>query len=542
MTILRPVTTKSPSNVEVLEDSGLPFGFVLTPFAHRSLIGQGNDDKFNQKRKSGNCGAFPTKASLIAKCTYCGSPLNLTCNVLDNWRILCTICGEHYDGGYQPKDKDKDKTSLSCEEAEYRKRYSSQGHREECYDPIIEYSLPLISIYNASSCRNEEIYALPSTQCPPLLAVFIDGTSSDTEYYETIASTLQTLIDCDSDEFKGSRMGIFVMTANGGLSAFDFTNPGGHIKHLWVNPCPLEVNHEYHKDQNHKWEPEGEYDVASLADVMTADQIFAPLDGNGRSYIENALRELADSTISIQQACQRQETSADSGVYLGSTLQYFLEFMEDIAYHPGEMQEINYQDESGVAINPHDKFMYAGGKIMCFLSKAPYEIGNKTIFGKNGRIGRGGVGGACAELGRRFGTIVNDLDEVSYDQNDEGLHDVEAGGINLPQKNERKAPSENRNNDFELPPTKCINVDEYYQDLGITCAISAFGVEVFALFRNHDCKVENGEHYFGIPLLRLLSDRSGGCGPLLVALDTHIASDPSDILLNEVISRCPWKR
>ena len=178
---------------------------------------------------------------------------------------------------------------------------------------------------------------------------------------------------------------------------------------------------------------------------------------------------------------------------------------------------------------------------MCFLSKAPDEIGNKEVVGKDGRIGRGGSGGACAEVGRRFGASLSDANEQFHDH-DEDPNDVEAAGIQLPRKNETNIPSENRRQNFELPPTKYLKVDEYYQDLGITCAISAFGVEIFALCRNDDSKVDKGEIYFGIPLLRLLSDRSGGCGPLLVTFDAHIDSDPNDILLNEVISRCPWKR
>ena len=130
MTILRPVTTKSPSSVEALEDSGLPFGFVLTPFALRSAVSQGNDDIFNQKRKvakpSRSCDAFPTKASLIAKCTHCGSPLNPTCQILDCWRVLCTICGKTYgadfdsqrdarmqaNGSFQPRKDDEDELLL----------------------------------------------------------------------------------------------------------------------------------------------------------------------------------------------------------------------------------------------------------------------------------------------------------------------------------------------------------------------------------------------------------------------------------------------
>jgi hypothetical protein len=101
---------------------------------------------------------------------------------------------------------------------------------------------------------------------------------------------------------------------------------------------------------------------------------------------------------------------------------------------------------------------------------------------------------------------------------------------------------QNGNRSIELPPTKFLNVDEYYQDLGITCAIGAFGVELFALLRTDDCVDENAEKYFGIPLLRLLSDRSGGSGPLLISLDAQIGPDSDDVLLNEVIARCPWKR
>ena len=557
MTILRPVTTKSPSSVEALEDSGLPFGFVLTPFAHRSAVSQGNDDIFNQKRKvakpSRNCDAFPTKASLIAKCTHCGSPLNPTCQILDCWRVLCTICGKTYgadfdsqrdarmqaNGTFQPRKDDEDE--LYYEEAEYRQRYSSKFRQEERCDPVVEFSLPIMSINNPSSRRDEDIYALPSNQCPPLLAIFIDGTSSDTEYYEKIAKTLQNLIDCDTDEFKGSRIGIFVMTANGGLSVFDFTNPGGHIKHLWVNQCPLNLNQDYLKHENNKWESEEEYNVASLVDLMTAEQIFAPLDGIERSYVENALRELADSAIFMKQACQRENARGDSGAYLGSTLQYFLEFMEEVAYHPGEMQKVNNNDGSSVALSPHEKFIYAGGKIMCFLSKAPEEIGNEPIFGKNGRPGRGGFGGACAEVGRRFGSVTNDTDQVS-DCPENDIDDVEAGGIKSGQVNGSSTSMQNGSRSFELPPTKFLNVDEYYQDLGITCAIGAFGVELFALLRTDDCVDENAEKYFGIPLLRLLSDRSGGSGPLLISLDAQIGPDSDDVLLNEVIARCPWKR
>lgn len=591
MTILRPVTTLSPSNRDILDDCGIPFSFVLTPFARRSAISQGDDDKFNQKRSGKTrdstrtkirraSDAYPTNAALIAKCTHCGSPLNPMCRFIDQWRILCNICRRTYDADFESQSKlrrrrkiptagqDKDQTTVSREESEYRKRngrvYSSNNnnihHKEEWEMPLTEYSLPLLTISNPETQSGEdEIFTLPANLCPPLLAVFIDGTSEEGGYYERIAKLLMDMLDDSSGDYKGTRMGIFVMTSGGGLSIYDFTNPGGHLKHLWIDQCPLRLNSKF--DNQDEWlssnvaiDDDDFYNVAKLEHVMTAEQIFAPLDGNGRVSVENALREIADWTISIRQACQRGNHEHSGGVYLGRTLQYFLDFMGRIAYQPCDRQRINhthdYNDEhSPVNDVSSEKFIYAGGKIFCFLSQAPHEVGNSKLSDTNGRAGLGGFGGGCAEIGKRFS--VNVQEKMVMEDQGQISQDIEMGGAETRAKSTLGVSRKSKRNEtMGLPPeTRYLQVDEYYQDIGIASAMSAFAIEIFALlqFEEDGDLLEANEPYIGIPFLRLLSDRSGGCGPILSILpklseNQKDKDHPNDLMLHEVIARSPWKR
>lgn len=582
MTILRPITNVSPSNREVLHESGIPFSFVLTPFARRSAVAQGDDDKFFQKRNKArdvslsnkiqrSSDRYPTKASLIAKCTHCGSPLNPTCRFIDRRRVLCNICGRTYDADFESQMKirpevqvgashrgkvhksinshDKE-TRPSREEEEYNRRYGRNGYQEEFELPLVEFSLPVMSIYNPETHKQEDIYTLPAQFCPPLLAVFIDGTSNDPGYYERIAELLKHMLDDSSGDYKGTRMGIFIMTSNGGLSIYDFTNPGGHLKHLLIDQCPLKFNPNF-VDSNEisMSSSDDDYNVANLEDIMTAEQIFAPLDGIGKLKVDNAIREIADWTITIHQACQRgsfEHGNTDGGVYLGRTLQYFLEFMGRVAYQPSDMQRISATEESFLPDDIHEKFVYAGGKMFIFLSQAPQEIGNFKVSGLNGRVGMGGFGGSCAEAGKRFSTYC--YEEPIAEEENVTVEDIESGQ-NSTNKNKQTGVLQNikdrqRKN---LPETKYLQVDEYYQDIGTASAMGAFGIEIFALLRVDECSLESCEPYFGIPLLRLLSDRSGGCGPLLSTYPQWPTGNDednqqNDVILNEVIARSPWKR
>lgn len=173
---------------------------------------------------------------------------------------------------------------------------------------------------------------------------------------------------------------------------------------------------------------------------------------------------------------------------------------------------------------------------MCFLTKAPAEIGNISLSGRNGKVGRGGFGGACAEVGKRYKTHpVTYSKDVHTD-----LDDIEAGGANRTSLDVEQTTSE-INIDETLPEVRYERVDEYYQDIGINGTISAFSVEIFGFVQEdefHDS--DDQETYFGFPLLKKMSERSGGCGPLMINLAS--SDESKTTFVNELKARCPWTR
>uniref|UniRef100_A0A7S3V825 Uncharacterized protein n=1 Tax=Chaetoceros debilis TaxID=122233 RepID=A0A7S3V825_9STRA len=663
MTVLQPITTKSPSNCDVLEQSGLPFSFVLRPFGNRNSLSSGNDDEFyarqlekrrrnppisdDSKGEGADIQHYPLKLALVAKCTHCGSPMNPSSPIVGRWTVLCNLCGQTYDIDYQTQHESRMAASASLsvtsfpsismksnthtqnksvtkqldssdmDETEYRNRYSRTSTLTECVKPLMEYSLPLLSMAPLSPTPNsmriedstdmeiaENIYTLPAKLCPPLLAIFIDATCPNPQYYNRICEALNQLINLkDSSEnesksgehvkdgyglCKSTRIGIFCMTENGGLSIFDLTENGGHLKHVWVRKPDADTASGHYQSGDDDYDNE-EFEVAPLADIMTPEEIFAPLDSEySKSCVLSALRGLADSSITIDMACQRSHNSKKKltsrtkvssghghggGVCFGSTLEYFLDFMKHVGYHPGEMNHNNHMlgenIDSGTCtsscdLEPAQKFIYAGGKIMCFLSGPPDEIGVPTIrkslkaesqAEQNGRIGAGGYGGSCAELGKRFesmkyggsgggGSYLSGNDEPA-----DGDGDVEFGK-GLPRKDiSGKGSAEKPSHqDGKIAKTKYLNVTALYEDIGKYSARGAFSTEIFALLPKLENDESDTEHlpeqYVGIPFLRLLSDRSGGAGPLVLTypLGPSTSDDEDDILANEVISRSPLNR
>lgn len=556
MTVVKGVTEKSPSSIQVLEDSGLPFGFIIQPFA--SLYETENLSSNSTSKLELDSYAHP-KSSLCIKCTHCGSHLNPSAPFLSSTNVLCNFCGQiystdwysQYDTHKQNDKRKKNQSNASENESMfmYKKEYHSRWDNKkgngiiECMDDLHQQSLPLFTIKDFKSKQLEDIYVLPSNLCPPLLAIFIDGTSTDTNYYKHISSCLSSLIVTNDDhtpDFKGTRIGIFIMTKCGGLSIFDLSKLGGHLKQCWTPKTPLKPNLNYPNQGSTKLSQNNNvsYNVAPLSHFMTPQDVFAPLDSDfSRDCVENALRELADSSIIIDQACQRRsdDTNFDTdGICLGSTLQYFIEFMDEVGYHPGELQLQNLMDleESKDASN---KFCYAGGKIMCFLANRPYEIGSSVALDRCGRIGTGGFGGSCYEIGKRF-CQKPDENNMTLQENHGIINgDIEAGSIkqNSPTTKTTFALQE----DDKLPITRYNEVDDFYSILGTSLASNAFGLELFAISKQETS--QQGEKYFGLPLLRILSDRSGGCGPIIVSYD---AETISETLQGEVVARSPWAR
>ncbi len=584
MTILRPITQLSPASKAASEATGLPFGFVLQPFANYANNKNYNATPPNSNHKHDSKNRYSDKPNsaiineyLIAKCTNCGSPLNPTSDFISTWNALCHLCGYVFSLDYETQqnlrsrsyggggtDNDNYGQHYSSREEKYISRYTRAFRNDELRYETMEYSLPLFSITSSSSSQSSsmqqenahEIYSLPAAMCPPLLTILIDGTSTNPMYYNTISSSIQSLLNLNDDSnkcFKGCKLAMFIMTKNGGLSVFDLNSQFGHIKHLVVNRPMLRVKKGFSSYKNN----DDDIDVIPLSEVMDINNVYVSLESDyTRSCIESALRVLADSII-LNQACQRNhnDNEIDGGVYFGSTIQYILDYLKDDAYHPGmdhmskEMLHGNHDDGNGGdmchnndAIN---KFLYAGGKIMCFLAGPPHEIG--TFPNSSGRIGTGGFGGGCAEIGKRFENNSDDKYGKTYD-NKGDENDIEAGNVASFHGDGRNF-SESKCNVDDVPHTPYSNVDTYYQNLGIECAHAAISVEIFGLIDQNDNNRDRS--YLGLPYLRLLSDRSGGNGPLILPLEygehklnNHdtTASSENEKLLKEFLGRAAIMR
>lgn len=595
MTILRPITQLSPASKAASEATGLPFGFVLQPFANYAnnkndnATSNSNHNHDSNNRYNDNHNSTIINEYLIAKCTKCGSPLNTTSDFISTWNALCHLCGYVFSLDYETQqnlrsrgngggtDNDNYGQHYSSREEKYISRYTRAFRNDELRYETMEYSLPLFSITSSSTQSSllknnkyihkeqppqenvHEIYSLPAAMCPPLLTILIDGTSTNPMYYNIISSSIQSLLNLKDDSnnsFKGCKLAIFIMTKNGGLSVFDLNSQFGHIKHLVVNRPLLRVNNDSNKRFLSYANNDDEIDFIPLSEVMDINDVYVSLESDyTRSCIESALRVLADSII-LNQACQRNHSNNDNeiygGVYFGSTIQYILDFLKDVAYHPGmyhmskEMLYGNHDDgNDGHMCSNNDamnKLLYAGGKIMCFLAGPPHEIG--SFPNSSGRIGTGGFGGTCSEIGKRFDSSTwKDSDDTYgkiYD-NKGDENDIEAGNDAAFHGDGRSA-SESKSNVDDTPHTPYSNLDTYYQNLGIECAHAAISVEIFGLIDQDDNNRDRS--YLGLPYLRLLSDRSGGNGPLILPLEyrEHNMSDSSEILLKEFLGRAAIMR
>ena len=103
MTILRPVTQIAPASTDVLEDTSLPLSFVITPFGPRTELSSSAHQNGTPREASSTASPPPTQslpvpATLVAKCTHCGSPANpcTPCVDVRSQQYLCGLCGKTY--------------------------------------------------------------------------------------------------------------------------------------------------------------------------------------------------------------------------------------------------------------------------------------------------------------------------------------------------------------------------------------------------------------------------------------------------------------
>uniref|UniRef100_A0A7S1YB12 Uncharacterized protein n=1 Tax=Grammatophora oceanica TaxID=210454 RepID=A0A7S1YB12_9STRA len=199
-------------------------------------------------------------------------------------------------------------------------------------------------------------------------------------------------------------------------------------------------------------------------------------------------------------------------------------------------------------------------------------------------IGRGGVGGAAVEVGHRYADILpipleeeharssskkknkkkrtvvmedtDDDDEPDLASDD----DLEMGGgamtarrTTAKSKKKKQPFVQDNDEDFIIPgdlhpehlndmyPHRMadddnddIDIVEYFEDLGCQAGEAALGVDVFVIVEAHDMLREKNVPY-GLPFLKLLAERSGSAGPVL------LRTDRMDQLTQEMMCRVPWK-
>lgn len=430
-------------------------------------------------------------------------------------------------------------------------------------------------------------YAVPARLCPPILLFLIDGTSYDQAYYDAVCQCLYRAIE-DAPDY--ARVGLFLATENGSMSVFDLSGSVPHLKHCRVPVVPV-VGRDSPRDAEAN-------NLVPLVDVADLHDVIVPLCSYHKSHVEAAIRALGDMTTVIGGACHHDgghesqiKNNGRNGMYLGVSIEAILDYLCDSkAFHPDLLEKTerdgrpittrmmedwsicngngynfigNEEDDGNSGI-----FRYAGGKVMCFLSGAPSEV-NSQIAGMDsaGTIGTGGFGGSCAEIGRRFATRnVTSSDEYQADQNEdyqtsENEFDPEAGRTNLTngiQLNLNSDLAKNLAKDDaqrqRKKHTTMCDTGFYFNGIGIRCAEAALGVEAFVL-SNPGSPNQETNPGFGISYIRLLSDRSGGCGPLLVDIGNFNTFSSSEQgrwdnsaggtvggLLREVAARCPWGR
>ena len=287
-----------------------------------------------------------------------------------------------------------------------------------------------------------------------------------------------------------------------------------------------------------------------------------------------------------------------SGIPLGLTIEIILEFMEQ-ASHPGQDDYDEDDDDSDNNDDDSDgdddgekkkkttELRYAGGKILCLLGNPPLETAppanDSMSYVNQSKFYQGGVAGKCFEEEEE----EEDMEKHNSDSDGGGKKKKKHGGNNRKKKSKRRNKIETDDASPPLPPKndgKDVIVDEdrdltdltpsnlkdyaipldpddLFVKIGRRCAQAALGVDLFVLVPEEDDEGPPGrkgpyngtaqqrQHipWYGLPLLRPLSEFSGAPGPLMFGTANRNSDDDDDNndslkRLNEnLLARTPWQ-
>jgi hypothetical protein len=501
---IRPVSRRFPESKALWDDTALPMCAVFTPLSSQETV-----------KKIGN---LSLRLNHVLRCLYCGAPhiSPYTYKQLEKHDVfLCYLCGKvssvffdeqmnarHSDGLEDLKDDENEKE-------EWPFTLSNSNIERD-----VEVHLPL---YN-----DRDYISIPANSCPPVWWIVLDATMPQSSpYWKIVAQSLQDILTGPEDGPPSHVHVGLILASHDTLSSWDLASPVPQVCHYPLSKATGNSNSKSYTSEN-----------------ISVDLTLAPMDPLYQPCIQAALRAVADNP-SLNTA-----DGAD-GMALGGTLEVILEFMEQ-AEHPGDLVQENDQQS--------DMLRYAGGKISCFLGRPPQEIKRKPVEPQPS-FGHGGIGGAIHDPFKSE-KWSNDLEEGSED---DGLSD-DLTPSNLAKYCEPLEPTE-----------------DSLDTIGIRCANAAMGVDIIIVEATNDA--ENGDDdeeidysdeddgsddeddsqdaaakesprsrrryhtrnrhtnflrpFYGIPLLRVLTESSGAPGPIMI----RTAAD----LTNQVKARTPWQ-
>lgn len=447
---------------------------ILTPHAGVTKDQDDNDDM---------------KLCDLLRCLKCGAPHPTldTLHLMEKQeRIFCYLCGDHC--SVQLVDQKKIRVNDGMEAIDDEDDSWPFTSSNKLKDVVVR--LPL---FNKKDCFTES----PKT-CPPVWWVVLDGTMPQSSpYWKTVTTCLQSILipEIGNEEENASapeyvHVGL-ILASHDTLSTWELQSPVPKVCHF-----PLVAATGNNESNNYS------------TDNIAVDLSLTPVDDLHLPCIQAALRAVGDNPSANENS---SNGDAVKGMALGATLETILEFMEQ-AKHPGDTM---------VEENDNAILKYAGGKITCLLGKPPLEIQGVPLEPQPS-FGAGGIGGA----------IHDPLESKKFTN-----PDVEDPSELTPSNLSKYCDP--------LKPT-----EDVFDIIGTRCAHAAFGVDIVVVEPQtlETTKEQSTKRsptmrrrrdagflrpFYGIPLLRVLSDTSGAPGPILVR--------NVDDLTNQIWARTPWQ-
>ncbi|CAJ1951898.1 unnamed protein product [Cylindrotheca closterium] len=478
---IRPISKRFPQSKSLWDETNLPMCAVLTPLGGMEKLS--TSGKQEQQPDQAQTQA-PLKLANLIRCLKCGAP-HPTIDTYDlleeDELIFCHLCGAP--SSYNFEEQAKIRTHDGLKEM-------AENGEEEDWPFIADERKPKGDILVDLPLFNEQDYFSESAKaCPPVWWIVLDGTMPQSSpYWKTVTDSLHAILLADDGEDGGggppppeyAHIGL-LLASQDTLSTWDLSSPVPRVSHY-----PLEAaaaaTEKKSTDEHLK---------------IPVDLNLTPIDPLYEPSVQATLRAVSDNPSLKDNV--GNTNSAETGMALGATIETILEFMEQ-AKHPGDTLE-GGKDEMDSTL------LYAGGKITCLLGRPPLEI-EPLDREPQSHFGMGGMGG--------------------------GIHDA--------MHSDKFAQMPDVHDSSDLTPTNLASyckplrpTEDIFDIIGTRCAHAALGVDIVVVEDNEP--TESNRHFirpfYGLPLLRVLSDTSGAPGPLMI--------DNSVDLTHQVRVRTPWQ-